>query len=104
MGGSVSLVSNTPTIGASCAFGLMGVLIAFGRRRGGEPGRTSTVRLEVRAIVGLCIGFAIPQVNNAGHIGGLISAMPSPILPAREHKRESIIEWIIALSLIAFTG
>ena len=82
----------------------MGVLIAFGRRRGGELGKNLNRQAWSWAIVGLCIGFAIPQVNNAGHIGGLISGYAlAYILPAREHKRESIIEWIIALSLIAFT-
>ena len=107
MGGFLAsnLWSNTPTIGASCAlFGLMGVLIAFGRRRGGELGKNLNRQAWSWAIVGLCIGFAIPQVNNAGHIGGLISGYAlAYILPAHEHKRESIVEWIIALSLIAFT-
>lgn len=100
-----NLWSNAPTIGASCSlFGLMGVLIAFGQRRGGELGKNISRQAWTWAIVGLCIGFAIPQVNNAGHIGGLASGyLLAFILPSREHTKESFIEKILALALIALT-
>lgn len=100
-----NLWSNAPTIGASCSlFGLMGVLIVFGKRRGGEFGKNINRQAWTWAIVGLCIGFAIPQVNNAGHVGGLLSGfILGYFLPKRENTRETISEKILSLCLIGLT-
>jgi rhomboid protease GluP len=100
-----NLWANAPTIGASCAlFGLMGVLIAFGKRRGGEMGKNINRQAWTWTIAGLCIGFAIPQVNNMGHIGGLIGGyLLGYLLPAQEGVKEHPFEKILAIGLICLT-
>jgi membrane associated rhomboid family serine protease len=66
------------SIGASGGiFGLMGALGAFGWRRGArmpEPLRAVFSRdLWPMVALNLVIGFALPMVDNRGHIGGLIT-------------------------------
>lgn len=66
-----------PTIGASGAiFGLFGALVIVGIRMGAR-GR-SLVRQSIGIIVlNLLIGFTVPNISNAGHIGGLLSGLLS---------------------------
>lgn len=71
-----NLYSGVPTIGASCSvFGLMGVLVVYGRRRGGTFGQNLSQQVLVWAIVCFLISFAIPHVNNAGHVGGFVTGL-----------------------------
>ena len=108
------LVSNLwgapPTIGASCSiFGLMGALIIFGKRRGGELGERLNRQVWAWAIIGFLLGFAMPQINNAGHLGGFIGGMAiALIMPKREgapltprvKATASIVLLVTAISLI----
>ena len=75
-----------PTIGASCSiFGLMGALIIFGQRRGGDIGQRLNRQVWAWAIIGFLLGFAMPQINNAGHLGGFVGGMAIALLmPKRE--------------------
>ena len=71
-----NLWAGYPTIGASCAiFGLMGALIAYGRKRGGRFGQGLSQQVTAWAIAGFLISFMIPHVNNAGHIGGFVGGL-----------------------------
>ena len=94
--------SNAPTIGASCSiFGLMGVLLVFGQRRGGELGKTLRQSVLRWTIIGLAMGFLIPVINNAGHIGGLLTGLLlGTIFPAHEGKKESAGLQIFAMALL----
>ena len=94
--------SNAPTIGASCSiFGLMGVLLVFGHRRGGELGKTLRQSVLRWTIIGLAMGFLIPMINNAGHIGGLLTGLLlGAIFPARESTGESSGLQIFAMVLL----
>ncbi len=74
-----------PVIGASGAvFGLMGAIIAFGKKRGGIFGRQLVRQLGMWAAILIVMGFIIPGVSNAAHIGGFVSGF--------------LIGWIILLN------
>ena len=63
-----------PVIGASGAvFGLMGAMIAFGRKRGGFYGRQLVRQMGMWALILIVMGFLLPGVSNAAHIGGFIA-------------------------------
>jgi rhomboid protease GluP len=62
-----------PTVGASGAiFGLFGALVAIGLRMGAR-GRSLIGQTLPIIIINLIFGFSVPNISNAGHIGGLIS-------------------------------
>ena len=96
---------NSITVGASCSiFGLMGVLIVFAQRRGGLLGQRLSKQLWIWTGIGLLFGLVIPMVNNAGHIGGLISGMLLGFLfPRHENRRESGVLQLVALALLGST-
>ncbi|RME26540.1 MAG: rhomboid family intramembrane serine protease [Deltaproteobacteria bacterium] len=99
------LWSGAPTLGASGAiFGLMGALLAYGRKRGGEFG--AQIRRDMIMWAGLMffLGLAMPGVNNAAHVGGFITGLLlGRVLPARERKRETRSARILALVLLLGT-
>lgn len=76
---------NYPVVGASGAvFGLIGAIIAFGRKRGGIWGRQIVRQLGMWAVILIAMGFIFPQVSNAGHIGGFITGfLVGLLLPIR---------------------
>ncbi len=69
-----NVVGGAPTIGASAAiFGLLGALVAWGRRRGGVAGQAISSQMWMYAGVLFVIGFVMPGVNNLAHFGGFVS-------------------------------
>jgi membrane associated rhomboid family serine protease len=63
---------NSVTVGASGAiFGLFGALVAIGIRLG-PPGRDLIKQTLPIIGINLAIGFSLPNISNAGHIGGLL--------------------------------
>ncbi|MEC7987399.1 MAG: rhomboid family intramembrane serine protease [Myxococcota bacterium] len=108
---------SSPTIGASCSiFGLMGLLIVFGHRRGGVLGKQLNRQIWAWAIIGLALGFAMPGINNWGHIGGLLGGLGMGfVMPSREGYKEGwgikgLAVFLLVLSIasvilsIAFNG
>ena len=93
-----NVMHNAPTIGASCSiFGIMGALITFSIRRGGEFGRKLRSQVWAWVIIGLVFGFVVEGVNNYGHIGGLLGGFAmGAIFPAREGMAEE--SWMSKLS------
>lgn len=76
IGGNLASVmfSAYPVVGASGAvFGLMGAIIAQGKKRGGYLGAHLVRQLGVWAILMIAMGFIIPGVSNSAHIGGVIT-------------------------------
>jgi rhomboid protease GluP len=60
--------------GASGAlFGMIGVMAVYGHRRGGTYGQTIRRSMIQWALYGLVYGLLLFQVDNAAHIGGLIT-------------------------------
>lgn len=100
-----NLWSGAPTIGASGAvFGLMGALLAFGRRRGGAFG--AAIRREMLIWGGFMflLGVAMPGVNNAGHVGGFLTGLALGfLLPYKDRKREGRGAQLGALVLLLAT-
>lgn len=106
MGGFLlsNTMGNPPTVGASCSiFGLMGLLIVFSHRRGGRLGQQLGKQLWIWTGIGLLFGFMVPMVNNAGHIGGLITGVVlGLVFPPRENHREP--GWLQLLALLMLAG
>lgn len=94
-----------PSIGASGGvFGLMGVLLAFGRRRGGAWGRELQGRMALWGLIAGGIGFVMPGVNNAAHIGGFVAGIAiGYLMPRFEGQKESAKVQLVAVGLIAVT-
>jgi len=99
-----NLMVNPPTIGASCAlFGLMGALVVFGRRRGGTFGQNLSNQVLIWAAAGFLISFAIPQVNNAGHLGGFVTGLLLGKLLPLHNQSEGRWVQLAAIGLIGLT-
>ena len=96
-----NVVSGAPTIGASCSiFGLMGALLAHGRRRGGTWGAALSRQALAWAVGGLMISLALPNVNNWGHLGGLAAGFALGwVTPSAERREESRAAQLLAIVL-----
>lgn len=98
--------SNTVMAGASGAiFGLLGALLYFGhyyRTYLGVKVRNSVIPVIV---INLIIGFSIPGISNAAHIGGLIGGIFSSMMvgvSGKSNKIEKINGIILTIIYIAF--
>ena len=100
-----NIMSGAPTIGASCSiFGLMGLLIVFGSRRGGVLGQRLNRQIWAWAIIGLILGFSMPGINNWGHIGGFIGGLGMGyLMPSREGDKEGWGIKVLAVLLLGLT-
>ncbi len=85
------------SLGASGAvFGLFGALLAFGQLDRKAFAMTIGTTIYAMVALNLIMGFLTPQVNNLGHIGGLIGGY----LVARAFglpQRESKWRWLYAM-------
>lgn len=97
-----NLVSGAPTIGASCSiFALYGALFAYGKRRGGTWGARVSQQAYAWAAGGLVISMAMPNVNNWGHLGGLLAGLGLGwVLPSAERRQESRASQLLAIALV----
>ena len=78
------------TVGASGAiFGLLGALVAFGRRRGGVFGRAILQQYGFWALLMFALGFlqAGVHVNNVGHAGGFVGDLIAGLVLAPSDRR-----------------
>ncbi len=93
------------TLGASGSlFGLLGALVAYGRKRGGSFGQAIFQQMLYYAAVLLFMGFMMPRVDNSAHIGGFIGGyLGALILGYNEHRPESRWHLLIAIGLILLT-
>jgi len=95
------------TIGASGAiFGLLGALIAYGRRRGGAFGALVLREYGLWAIILFIYGF-LPgtSVNNWAHGGGFVGGFVAGlVLSFSDRRNESQFERLMASGLITMTA
>ncbi len=93
------------TIGASGAiFGLLGAMVAFGRKRGGVFGRMVLRQYGQWALVLFVFGFVMPGVNNWAHAGGFAGGFAAGlVLSLAEHRTETALDKLLALAAIALT-
>jgi len=93
------------TIGASGAiFGLLGAIVAFGRKRGGVFGQMVLRQYGQWALVLFVLGFFMPGVNNWAHAGGFAGGFASGLLLSlAEHRTETVLDKLLAAAALALT-
>jgi rhomboid protease GluP len=89
LGYGIAVTEFTPndiTVGASGAiFGLFSALAVAGLRMG-APGRAILKQTIGIIVINLVIGFTLPNISNAGHIGGLLFGAISGLALYRKPK------------------
>ena len=100
-----NLVTNAPTIGASCGlFGMYGALMVFGKRRGGTLGAGLSRQMMSWAISGFLFTLMMGNVNHLGHLGGFLGGAGAAFfMPKFENVRESRGVMLLAVALGALT-
>ena len=94
------------TVGASAAiFGLLGAMVAYGQKRGGQFGKMVLREYGLWAAMlfafGLMPGSRIDNwAHGGGFVGGLVAGL---LLSFSERRDESMLERALALGLIALT-
>ena len=93
------------TVGASGSiFGLLGAMVAFGRRRGGTYGQLVLRQYGQWALVLFVLGFFMSGVNNWAHGGGFVGGLAAGFLLSFESaRRESGLDRLLAAGCIALT-
>lgn len=93
------------TIGASGAvFGLLGAIVAFGKKRGGAFGAMVLRQYGYMALFMFILSFLIRGVNNAAHAGGFAGGFLAGLLISlAEHRRETSLDWVLAAACVAVT-
>ena len=90
------------TVGASSAiFGLLGAIIFFAYNYKDRITASLLKQMTVIVIINLIFGFFQPNVDNFGHLGGLIGGIVTAMLLGTNKKR-NIVEMLS--SLIVFIG
>jgi len=100
-----NLVGVPFTIGASGAiFGLLGAMVAYGRKRGGVFGGLILRQYGQWALVLFIFGFFMAGVNNFAHAGGFVGGFLSGLaLSVAERGREQGFERALAALCILLT-
>lgn len=76
--------------GASGAiFGLTGALLCLAIRNWGRVGNVTKQQMFLMAGISLYLGFASAGVDNAAHVGGLLTGMLAALLLVRKRNPES---------------
>ena len=103
---SITVTGNTISIGASGAiFGLMGSLLYFGYHYRLYLANTLTRELIPVILINLFLGFSMPGIDNAAHIGGLIGGYFATMIVGIKYKStksETINGIIVYTVLVAF--
>ena len=100
-----NVVTGSPTMGASASiFGLLGVLAAFGRRRGGTLGANLSFQMLRWGAIIFVLGFMLRGINNWAHAGGFIAGFAMAwLMPKHEGVHEGRGVQILALVLLVAT-
>ena len=94
------------TIGASGSiFGLLGAMVAYGRRRGGTFGVAILRQYGQWALVLFVLGFLMAGVNNFAHAGGFVGGyLTAMALGHAEGQREGSTIQLAATAAILLTA
>jgi rhomboid protease GluP len=100
-----NLVGVPFTVGASGSiFGLLGALVAYGRRRGGQFGGLVLRQYGQWALLLFIMGFFMSAVNNWAHAGGFLGGFLSGfVLSFEDHRSESGADRLLATAAIVVT-
>lgn len=116
MGGAVAsyLFTDANSVGASGAiFGLLGAAVVFGVKfRGILPARIRrvlTLGLLPWVALNLFIGTVIPEIDNAAHIGGLVTGSVVAIflgarLQGPPRRVAAFMQWVVLAISLGFMG
>jgi rhomboid protease GluP len=93
------------TVGASGSiFGLLGAMVAFGRRRGGAFGAMVLRQYGQWALLLFVLGFFMSGVNNLAHAGGFLGGLAAGlVLSLAERRAETTADHLLAAGLIVLT-
>jgi rhomboid protease GluP len=93
------------TVGASGSiFGLLGAMVAFGRRRGGAFGAMVLRQYGQWALLLFILGFFMSGVNNLAHAGGFLGGLGAGlVLSLAERRAETSVDHLLAAALIVMT-
>jgi rhomboid protease GluP len=94
------------TVGASGSiFGLLGAIVAYGRRRGGAFGTMVLRQYGMWAFILFVFGFFMPSVNNFAHAGGFLGGLAGGyVLSLAEHRSEGGLDQLLATGCLALTA
>jgi rhomboid protease GluP len=103
---SLLFLGDSLSVGASGAiFGLLGSLVYFGYHYRIYLGTVIKSQIMPLIVINLLIGFLIPQINNAAHIGGLIGGTLMSVALGVKYKtknEDKINGYIMALIFTIF--
>src|SRR5712692_4645920 len=93
------------TVGASGSIsGLLGAMVAFGRRRGGAFGAVVLRQYSQWALLLFILGFFMSGVNNLAHAGGFLGGLAAGlVLSLAERRAETSVEHLLAAGLLVAT-
>jgi len=99
------LAGVTLTMGASAAVcGLLGAGLFYGKSRGGEYGQAIYKQIGGWIVVLFIFGLVVPNINNWGHGGGILSGILLGFLMGyHEKNRENLFHKIVAGGCAAIT-
>lgn len=103
---ALSFEHNTVSAGASGAiFGLLGALLYFGYYYRTYLGVAIQKSILPVIVINLLIGFMIPGISNAAHIGGLVGGVLSSMMvgiPNKSEKKDKINGLILTIIYLTF--
>ena len=93
------------TVGASGSiFGLLGAIVAYGRRRGGAFGAMVLRQYGMWALILFVFGFFMADVNNYAHAGGFLGGLACGyVLSFAEHRSEGGLDQLLATGCLVLT-
>src|SRR5262249_39010181 len=93
------------TVGASGSiFGLLGAMVAFGRRRGGTFGAMVLRQYGQWALLLFILGFFMSGVTNLAHAGGCVGGLAAGlVLSLAERRAETTLDHLLAVGCLVAT-
>ena len=93
------------TVGASGSiFGMLGAMVAYGRKRGGAFGALVLRQYGQWAVLLFIMGFFMAGVNNLAHAGGFLGGLVCGLALSFENQRsESSLDRLLAVACIGAT-
>ena len=103
---SIFFGGNSAVVGSSGAvFGLLGCLLAYGKKRKDIVGFVVWKKFSLLAFVMIIFGFLVPGVSNSGHIGGISSGFAfSWLLFSTKKGRKIFLTLYLAIFVLLIWG
>jgi rhomboid protease GluP len=100
-----NMISGFPTVGASGSiFGLLGAMVAYGRKRGGTFGAMVLRQYGQWALIMFVFGLLMPGVNNWAHGGGFAGGFLAGLaLSFEDVRKESGLDRLLAAGCVVAT-